>query len=394
MMKINKEVKLALVLIVAVVVLILGINFLKARTIFSRNDIYYGIYDHVDGLKVSSGVEYRGYNVGQITAIHFVGERYDKVLVQFSVGKKLQIPVNSVAVIQNIDLIGTKAINILPGDSEVYAQSGDTLLSENQLGLIDQVNSQLSPLKNKAETMMASLDTVLSSVQDILNSNTKQDIEGSFKSIRNTLGNLENASGNLDEMVTRQVRNIEEILSNINSITTNLKQNNEAISTSLGNIAMITDSLYKANVAGVITNLDRVLVGIDTLMHKINSGEGTLGELVNSDELYYNLAALSDNLDHLVKEFTANPKKFVNLSVFNFASGKNKEDQYGIAIYESDKPLSRDAELFKNYPELEEYRVNGRFLYLIRTYKNLKQANKDIDHIKQSFAGAYIVKIS
>ena len=90
-MKVKREVKLALTAIVAVVILIWGINFLKAKALFDRNNVFYGIYDRVDGLKVSSSVIYRGYSVGQVSAIQFTGERYDKVLVQFTVGKKLQI---------------------------------------------------------------------------------------------------------------------------------------------------------------------------------------------------------------------------------------------------------------------------------------------------------------
>ena len=114
MIHIKREVKLALTAIAAVVILIWGINFLKARVLFDRNNIFYGIYDRVDGLKVSSSVIYRGYSVGQVNAINFTGEHFDKVLVQFSVGKKLEIPSNTVAAIQNADLMGSKAINLIP----------------------------------------------------------------------------------------------------------------------------------------------------------------------------------------------------------------------------------------------------------------------------------------
>ena len=96
-MKVKREVKLALTAIAAVVILIWGINFLKAKALFDRNNVFYGIYDRVDGLKVSSSVIYRGYSVGQVSAIQFTGERYDKVLVQFTVGKKLQISSNTIA---------------------------------------------------------------------------------------------------------------------------------------------------------------------------------------------------------------------------------------------------------------------------------------------------------
>ena len=130
-MKVKREVKLALTAIVAVVILIWGINFLKAKALFDRNNVFYGIYDRVDGLKVSSSVIYRGYSVGQVSAIQFTGERYDKVLVQFTVGKKLQISSNTIAAIRSADLMGSKAINLIPGTTE---QTIGTLEEESRDG--------------------------------------------------------------------------------------------------------------------------------------------------------------------------------------------------------------------------------------------------------------------
>ena len=139
-MKVKREVKLALTAIAAVVILIWGINFLKAKALF------YGIYDRVDGLKVSSSVIYRGYSVGQVSAIQFTGERYDKVLVQFTVGKKLQISSNTIAAIRSADLMGSKAINLIPGDATTYAQSGETVRTDWGVGLRGLLDPQLEAL--------------------------------------------------------------------------------------------------------------------------------------------------------------------------------------------------------------------------------------------------------
>ena len=95
-MKIKREIKLAVTAIAAIVILIWGINFLKARALFDRNNVFYGVYEQVDGLKVSSSVVYRGYHVGQVNDIRFVGSRFEYVLVQFSIKKGLEIPANSV----------------------------------------------------------------------------------------------------------------------------------------------------------------------------------------------------------------------------------------------------------------------------------------------------------
>ena len=395
MIHVKREVKLALTAIAAVIILIWGINFLKARALFDRNNVFYGIYDRVDGLKISSSVIYRGYSVGQVSAINFVGERFDKVLVQFTVGKKLEIPSNSIAAIQSADLMGSKAINLIPGDAMTDAQSGDTLQTQLELGLVEQLNKQLEPLKKKAENVMISLDTVLMALQEIFSEEGNGNLQGSLNSIGRTLNNVEQASGTLNNMLGSEAGRISNILKNINSITSNLENSNSDITRSLDNITTISDSLRAVNLNRSIHYLNHVLAQTDSIVTKINQGKGSLGGVVNDEELYYNLTAVSENLNKLLIEFRQNPKRFVNLSVFDFGGGRNLQgDEYGIVVAETEQPLALNADLYLNYPDLKEIRKNGKYLYLIHTYKNLKQAQKDLKDVNRSFENAFIVKIN
>ncbi len=393
-MHIKREVKLALTAIAAVIILIWGINFLKAKALFDRNNIFYGVYERVDGLKVSSSVIYRGYSVGQVSSIHFIGKRFDRVLVEFSVGKNLEIPANSVAVIQSADLMGSKAINLLPGDSPDYAESGDTLRTQLDLGLMEQLNKQLEPLKQKAENIMVALDTLLVSIQELFDEGGSESIKGSLKSVGRTLNNVEQASGTLNQMLAKESVRISEILEHVNSVTGNLENNNSKIARSLDNVAAISDSLRAANLSNTVRQLNHILVQVDSVVLKINRGDGTLGEVVNNDELYYNLAAVSESLNQLLIEFKANPKKFVNLSVFDFTSDKTTPENYGIVIAKTEKPLAVDDALYRKYPDLKQVRRNGSFLYLVATFKNLKQAEKALKEVKKDFESSYIVNLS
>lgn len=394
-MKIRKEVKLAITAIAAVVILIWGINFLKAKALFDRNNMFYGVYERVDGLKVSSSVVYRGYHVGQVNAIRFIGERFDRVLVQFSIGKNLEIPANSIAAIQSTDLMGSKAINIIPGNALAYANSGDTLKTQIELGLIEQMNKQIQPLKLKAENILSSLDSVLTDIQEVFNSNTKGNIEKSLQSVRNTLSNVEHASAGLDQLITGQSSQIASILENVNSISANLRENNHNISRGIDNIVVISDSLRSVNLNQTVHRLNGILEQLDSITRKINRGKGTFGEMVNDDDLYYNLTAVSENLNKLLVDFRSDPKRFVNLSLFDFGgSGKQGKDNYGIAIYESEKPLPLTAELYLKYPDLKEIKRHGRFFYLIGSYATLKRAEKDLTIVNKAFKDAFIVKIS
>ncbi len=395
MIYIRREVKLAITAIAALIILIWGINFLKARALFDKNNVFYGVYDRIDGLKVSSSVIYRGYSVGQVNSVSFTGERFDKVLVQFTVGKKLKIPSNSIAAIQSADLMGSKAINLVPGDAMTYAQSGDTLRTQLELGIMEQLNEHLEPLKKKAENIMVSLDTVLLALQEIFSENAKGNIRGSLKSVSRTLEHVEKASGALHKMLSEESGRVSDILENINSITENLEGSNTEITRRLSNITTISDSLKAINLNNSIRYLNGVLIQVDSIVRKINRGKGSLGGMVNDAELYYNLTAVSDNLDKLLTEFRQNPKRFVNLSIFDFGAKKIlPEDSYGIAIAETERPLPLNSDLYLKYPDLKEMRKNGKFFYLLHTYKNLKQAQKELDQVNKTFKGAFIVKIN
>lgn len=321
-MKIRREAKLALTALAAVFILIWGINFLKGSSLFESKSTFYGVYDSVEGLKVSSGVIYRGYQVGQVISIQFTGERFDRVLVKFSVDKGLELPSNTLAMIQSADLMGSKVVALVPGDSHVTAVSGDTLRSQVERGLMEQVSQQMLPLKQKAERLLGSLDSVMLIVQGLFNEETKKNLSNSFGSIDRTLRNLEGASGNLDTLIQGESARISSILQDVNSITGNLRNNNEEISTILGNVSAISDSLRQASLHQTLMSLDYILATTDSIMNKINRGEGTIGALLNDNDLYYNLNQVSENLNRLLVEFRYNPKRFINLSLIDFSSGK------------------------------------------------------------------------
>lgn len=392
-MKIRREAKLALTALAAVFILIWGINFLKGSSLFESKSTFYGVYDSVEGLKVSSGVIYRGYQVGQVISIQFTGERFDRVLVKFSVDKGLELPSNTLAMIQSADLMGSKVVALVPGDSHVFAVSGDTLRAQVERGLMEQVSQQMLPLKQKAERLLGSLDSVLLIVQGLFNEETKKNLSNSFGSIDRTLRNLEGASGNLDTLIQGESARISSILQDVNSITGNLRNNNEEISNILGNVSAISDSLRQASLHQTLMSLDYILATTDSIMNKINRGEGTIGALLNDNDLYYNLNQVSENLNRLLVEFRYNPKRFINLSLIDFSSGKNALEEYGVVIFESLERLDINSELYMQNLGLKEVKYKDKYLYIIDSYKKLKPAQRKLDDVIKRYNDAYIVKI-
>lgn len=384
---------MAVTAIAALCILIWGVNYLKGTSLFESRTTYYGIYDNVGGLKVSSGVMYRGYQVGQVANISFTGEHYDKVLVEFFLKEDLPLPKNTRAVIQSSDLMGSKVIDLQAGDAREIAQSGDTLVAEMAEDMLAAIGQQVQPLKEKAERVMVSLDSVLTALHDTFNPETRNHLSNSFRHVDLLLANLEKASGELSQLMDGETGHVSRILRNADSITSNLAAHNGEISTMLQNASAITDSLQQANVGQIMARLTNITTQVDSILSKVNRGKGSAGAFVNDDNLYYSLNETVENLNRLLVEFRYNPKRFVRLSLMDFSSSKSEVGDYAVVILESTERLAADSPLYDKHPGLKEIKYKGKYLYIIDSFKKLKNAQRELQRISSDYKEAYIVKI-
>lgn len=384
---------MAIAAIAAVCILIWGINFLKGVSLFDSKTTYYGIYDKVDGLKVSSGVMYRGYQVGQVSKIVFVGERLEKVLVEFFLKEDLSLPKDTKALIQSADLMGSKVINLLPGNSARPLQDGDTLVAEVEQGMMEAVGAQIAPFKDKTERLLISLDSVLVIMQEVLDMEARENLRGSIRSLNHTLSNLEGASGSLNEMLDGETGQVGRVLAHVDGIAANLEKNNENISNILDNVSSLSDSLRQANLKGLLGQAERVAAGVDSVLMKINRGKGTMGAFVNDNNLYYNLSEASENLNRFLVEFRHNPKKFIQLSLIDFSAHKGEVGEYAVVIKETTTRLAANDSLYQKHPGLCEMRYKDKYLYVVDIYKKLKSAQKKLAEIGGEYVNAYIVRV-
>ena len=334
----KRIIKIGVIISLAIFIFIWGMNYLKNKNIFKPENTYYGIYKDINGLSKSSPVMLSGFKIGQVADIYFVSDTSENLIVEMLIDSKFNIPDSSNAQIFSIDLMGTKGIQILRNDSvKTYISTGDTLLTSTESGLKDQVSMQILPLKAKAEDLIASFDSVLVSVRTIFDDKTRRNLSKSFASIRITLKNLENTTFTLDTLMSNEKTVLAAILNNAESITGNLKNNNEHLSNIIQNFSAISDSVAKADIASVITNADRTIDGLDKIVSKIESGEGSLGMLINNDTLYNNLEDASYNLSRLLRDLKENPKRYVRFSAFDLGKTVIVKDSK-----ESKKKKSKD----------------------------------------------------
>lgn len=406
-MKFSRDAKIGLVVVGAIVILIWGISFLKGFNLFSNEQIFFARYDRVDGLKKSSPVTLKGFKVGQIKSIQFNSAYADHLLVGFSISNEYKLSSNSIARIESSDIMGSKEIKLIPGKGDKILQSGDTLTGSIEGDLKEQVSMQMLPLKRKAENLMSSVDSVLSVIQYVFNAKTRENLSQSFGSIEQTLKKLENTSGTLDTIVSGQKSHLENIIANADSISSYLKDNNENITNILTNFSSISDSLSAAEITQTINNAKLSLQQTNQILEKINSGEGSMGMLINNDTLYTNLEAASNSLTNLLIDLKNNPKKYMHFSLFdtgktvylNSEKSKKKSDQlnkvyYKVQILSSTSQISLKDPVFKGRQKVEEVYFNGRYKYTIGETQNYKEIIRQLKKVKADFPDAFIIKIS
>lgn len=315
-MKVRKEVKVGAVMILSISLLFWGANFLKGTNILNKNRYLYSIYKDIGGLNESNPVLINGFKIGQVDEIKFLPDYSGKLLVKFAItNREFVIPKDTKAKITS-DLFGSKSVNFQLGSSTIAAESGDTLVSDIEATLSEAVNQQIAPLKAKAEDLIQQVDSAILIVRSIFNDKARTDLDSSFSSIRSSLETFERTMGRVDLLVIEEREHIKDIFKHIESITRNFAENNGKLTATIANIEAITDSLAGSNLKQTVANASVAMQQVAELMEKVNSGEGSLGALLNNDTLYTNIEAAANDLDKLLLDMRLNPERYVHFSIF------------------------------------------------------------------------------
>ncbi|MGF1925540.1 MAG: MlaD family protein [Bacteroidia bacterium] len=317
-MKIKNETKVGVLAAFAIALLIIGYNFLKGNSIFSSETVLYARYSRVDGLGVSKPVLINGFQIGRVDQLTL--QPNGTIVATLKIKGKYDIPKNTIARLESTDLLGGKAIVMDLGNDRNYAVDGDTLNANVEKGLMETVQ----PVQKKAEQIIAKMDSILTSVNSILNPNFQKNVDKSFTSIASTLGALEATSKKVDALVGSESSKLSSILSNVEAITVNFKNNGAKIDGILNNLNSVTDKMAALNFKQTIDNANKAVADLQVMVSDMKAGKGSLGKLLNDEEMYKNLTSASKNLDNLMIDLKANPKRYVHFSVFG---GKNKTDK-------------------------------------------------------------------
>lgn len=291
----TKEVQIACVAIVALVVLYFGLNFLKGLNLFSNSNAYYLQFEDASGLSVSSPVYANGYKVGVVEEVKYDYVQPKKIVARVALDKQMRIPIGSQAEISS-DLLGNLKINLVLTDNPLqFIAAGDTILGHAEKGMMGKVAEMVPAI----EAMMPKLDSILTSLNTLLAdpalANTLHNVEGMTANLNQTSADLRLLSASLG-------RNVPSMMVKADSV--------------LGNTQQLTTNLAAIDVAAMTAKVNQTLANVEEMTRKLNSNEGTLGLLMRDATLYNNLSNTAADADSLLKDLKKHPKRYVHFSVF------------------------------------------------------------------------------
>ena len=298
-MKLSYEIKTGVLVLTGIILFIIGFSYLKSNDVFIKDRVFYAVYEDVEGVSKGTPVTISGFNVGSVQDIKFFNNS-SKLLLKFRVENDFNFSNQSTAQIYETGLIGGKALAVIPKYGNEIAKSGDTLNSSIAPGLTELVNDKLSPLQEKIESMVVSADSVLISLNSVLNTQAKDQIQSTITNFSSTVTDLKNSAGTLDEMISMNKNKINNIITNVNKSSNELSD----LSNSFSDLTVI------------IENLSESSNSIENIVNEISSGNGSLGNLIYDDNLIKSLNAASSNINLLIEDLRLNPKRYVHFSIF------------------------------------------------------------------------------
>ncbi len=301
-MKITREIKVAVLVILSIVLFYWGFVFLKGRNLFDNSNKLYAVYDNVAGLVVSAPVTINGLNIGKVNTIEMLPDGKMKVELVIS-NEQIQIAKSSIAQIKDSGLIGGREIAIINNFSDTnYVESGDTLKTSDKLGLTAELANQIGPVKDKVEVLLENANKLIENLNATLDASTQQKLKSAIASLEVTMAEFSQTSKSINGILAENKTKLNTTLTNFEKTSSNLNS--------------MSSSLEKADLGATVKKLEATLTSVNGMMTNLEQGKGSMGKLLSDDAMYTNLTKTSKELELLLQDLRLNPTRYVNVSVF------------------------------------------------------------------------------
>jgi len=312
--KISNETKVGALVVVSIALLMLGLNFLKGKKLFSNATTFYGVYQNIQGLQNSNPILINGMQVGTVYNIS-PAKDMKTITVEMNITKDINIPTNSVAFIKSNPL-GTSSVEIILGNATTYLKNKDTMPTVAHAGLFSEVLTKVDPLLLDVRKAITTIDTLTGNVNSVIDPAAKNNIADMLHNLNKISEALLTTTASLNILMNHQNGALAQTLKNANSITGNLAANNDKISNITSNLEKTSAKIAQLDIQSTFKTLDTAIHNFKDALNQLNNPNGTFGKLMNDPTLYQNLASTGNKLNLLLDDIRLHPKRYINISVF------------------------------------------------------------------------------
>jgi len=293
----SKEALIGLLVIVAITLLVIGIDFLKGVNVFKASNSYDISYENVQGLAVSSPVTVNGFKVGQVRDIAYEYDNPGHVRVEIAIDDDLRLPIGTEAILQS-DLLGTATIALKLGTETEFYTPGDKIPGVVPSGMMDKVSNDVLP---SVAAIFPKVDTLLTTLNRI----------AADPAITASVKRLDALTANL-EMTTRRINSL---IATLPPITTDVKTITGNLATASEDITALTSNINNLPVDSLMASLQSTVDNLKALSDRLKDPDSTLGLLMNDPALYTNLNKSIQSLDSLFIDIKKNPKRYISIKL-------------------------------------------------------------------------------
>ncbi|GAB5410748.1 MAG: MlaD family protein [Balneolaceae bacterium] len=299
--KLSNEAKIGLIVLISIIIAFFGFRIMKDEPFFSSSNTLYTKYDSVNGLLKGGNVFLIGFKVGTVQSLEYLPEE-DSVLVTLNITEDITVPAGSKAKLVVPNFIGSSSIEIVKGKSSQILEWGSYIEGANEEGLLDGLTEKGGSMADSAAVTVGLANNVLRSIVN-LQEKTSDNVSGSLSNLKESTDVLSSIIENRKVEVDSMIVDAKNTLSNLSQLSDSSSEDIESMIANLEEFSSKLDALS--------SELQMSSESINSILSKIDLGEGTLGKMVNDPSLYNNMDSLTVNLNELIKGIQEDPRRYL-----------------------------------------------------------------------------------
>lgn len=315
--KFTKEIKAGLIALLAIIGFVFLFQFMKGKSLFTTDNIFYAKFDNVEGLASSNPVSINGLKVGQVDEIIPITTKDGKIhfVVKVIIDDSFEFSKKSSLEIFEPGLMSGKEMRINLAYGQPMAKDGDTLSGEFKLSMLNSISSQVGPVKDQLQIVLKRVDSLTNNANKIFDERNRAEVRTLLNNLNRTVASFEGTSRQTNALLSNNDPRIQKMLDNANLATISARN-------AIDKYGKVADEVDVNKLNNTIDKLSMTADKLNGIISGIQDGKGSLGKLTQDDQLYKNLNQSAENLNVLIEDLKANPKRYLNFSVF----GKNTKD--------------------------------------------------------------------